>query len=64
MPRPRTCVDVASLLLDYFELSPDVVFSPELNIQELLLMGCNRQAWRGYMSALQVKEQEKQNKRK
>lgn len=63
MPRPRTCVDVASLLLDYYELSPDVVFSPDLSLQELLIMGINKQGWVSYMNALSVKQSEKNNKK-
>lgn len=63
MPRPRTCVDVASLLLDYYELAPDVVFSPELNIQELLVLGINKQAWTSYMNALSTKQSEMNNKK-
>lgn len=59
MPRPQTCVDVASLLLDYYELSPDVVFSPDLNLQELLILGINKQSWLGYMNALSQKQAEK-----
>jgi len=63
MPRPQTCVDVASLLLDYYELSPDVVFSPDLNLQELLILGINKQSWLGYMNALSQKQAEKNAKK-
>lgn len=62
-PEPRSCLDVVSLLLDYYELAPELVLSPDLELYELLMMGFNKQAWAGYMSALSQKQSEKDNKR-
>lgn len=64
MPRPHSALDVASLLLDFYELPSELVFSPEINVQELLLLGINKLSWKGYTNALQAKQYEAESKRK
>nr|DAP03586.1 MAG TPA: hypothetical protein [Caudoviricetes sp.] len=43
---------MVSLLLDVYKLSPEIVFSDDLSLEEIFIMGLNKQAYDGYVNTM------------